>query len=274
MPSALPLKVRRLFGATAYAIDGAEFSFDRLTRTAAAYAAPAGGEKPSVAAWSPEMRLSVVTDAWAFIDHVNRLRKLLQRFDYDGATPARVQQFLDATEPARQIRNRLQHLDEDIYTGAFSEEGHPVLGTVTWIDARDHPLQRRYAVASGPSIDAGKMIEFEVNELPAGAIGHFQLMASDKRVDLDGLLDELRDFVPAFEQMTERSIGESIRTAATERSIEPEALCGSGITDMTMLATFVPTGPGAFTLQDDGMHGVVEVPPHAYRLPEKESVPT
>ena len=268
MPTALPLKERRLFGAFAYAIEGAHLSFERLRQTAERYAAPAPGSQASNADWTPEMRLSVNTDAWAFVDHVNRVRKLLTRFNFDGTTPQEVEDFLDATDGARQIRNRLQHLDEDIHNGVFSEEGHPVLGTVSWTDGRSPLLKRIFAVASGPSIDAGKMIEFSIDADEPQGVGNFRLMAADQRVNLDQLMDRLEAFVPWFSDRIAISIGETIRAAALEQNRGVEAFCCNGITDMVMLSTFEPKGDESFELKSDGMHGLVEVPPGTYRLPD------
>lgn len=267
MPTALPLKVRRLLGAFAYAVDGAELSYFRLTQTAESYAVPPSGTSPSVDRWTPFKRLSLVVDAWAFIDHLTRLRKLLPRFDYDGDLPPRVQSFLAATEPARLIRNRLQHLDEDIYSSAHSQEGHPVLGTISWVDTRTPPNQTRFAVASGPSIDAGKMIEMQVGEHEPGRVCDFRLMASDQSVLLDVLLNELRGFVSEFEVLVGDSVSEGLKAAAVERDIPMEGLCASGITDMTLATIFESMGGDQYQLRQDGMHGLVEVPPGRFRLP-------
>jgi hypothetical protein len=265
MPTALPLKVRRLFGAFAYAIDGAELSFGRLKATAARYQAPQPCQQLTDI-WMPEMRLSVITDAWAFIDHITRLRKLLPRFDYEnGNMPELVQGFLDRTDDARQIRNRLQHLDEDIFGGVFCEEGHPVLGTVSWVDTRNAPIQRRYAVSSGPSIDAGTMMEFSVERTEPGIVTNFRLMASDRIVNLDRLLSEVRDFVRDFEIKVGNSVSDSVRAAASERGVAEEALSASGIADAVFLMAFAPKGPEAFEVIEDSTHGLVEVAPGSYR---------
>lgn len=267
MPSALPLKVRRLFGAFAYAVDGAQLSFERLRQSVEQYVAPPPGSQPSAIDWTSDMRLSVITDAWAFVDHVNRVRKLLTRFDLGEGTVPEVQDFLESTDGARQIRNRLQHLDEDIHNGVFSEEGHPVLGTVSWTDGRSPTVRRNFAVASGPSIDAGNMIEFSIEAHAPQGVGNLKLMAADHRVSLDELMNRLETFVPWFEKQVQTSIGKNIRAAAQEQNKGVEAFCANGITDMVMLATFEPKPDGTFELKADEMHAFVEVPPGTYRLP-------
>ena len=82
MPGALTLSQRRLLGALAYANDSAELSFARLKEAARAYRLPTEGLGYEEAGWVPANRLSIITDAWACIDHLNRARKLVQRFPY------------------------------------------------------------------------------------------------------------------------------------------------------------------------------------------------
>ena len=266
MPIALPLKVRRLFGALAYAVDGAEMSYDRLHRTATGYHIPANGQ-PSLRTWLPESRLSAIVDAWAVIDHIVRLRKLLPRFDYEGEQPAEVQTFLSGTEPARQIRNRLHHLDEDIFNGVFCEEGHPAVGTVSWVDTREPPLQRRYSIASGPHIDAGTSMQTIMGHCDPDKVSNFKLMASDQTVSIDDLMRELRIFVPAFEARARSSATSSINAAIEEQGAPLEQLIANPVTDMTLVATFKPTGPDSWEMGSDGLFGLVEVPPGAYCHP-------
>src|SRR5208282_2817616 len=45
-------------------------------------------------------------------------------------------------------RNRIQHLDEDIFTGANCVEGYPVLGLVSWADGRALGGHIRYSISS------------------------------------------------------------------------------------------------------------------------------
>jgi hypothetical protein len=280
IPGALPLSQRRLLGALAYASDSADLSFSRLKEIARAYHLPVEslGYKEAGwvldyedAGWVPSNRLSIITDAWACIDHLNRARKLVQRLPIADPPPPEVGSFLNQTRPAASIRNRIQHLDEDIFNGTNCVEGYPVLGLVSWADARSPGCQIRYSISSGPSIDSGRMADAQINDVDgAGDVVDFRLMAADHTVHLDEMMKALADFMSAFEVTVSRSIISGLRAAAAQRGVSLEEPRPHGIADMTTAMRMRPGAEGGWGFGSGDLFIKVEVPPGAFDISECE----
>jgi hypothetical protein len=275
MPGAIPLSLRRLLGALAYANDGAALSFARLKEVARAYRLPSDGLSYEDAGWVPVNRLSVITDAWASIDHLSRARKLVQRFPYGGPRPPEVSLFLDAMKPATAIRNRIQHLDEDIFGGVNCSEGNPVLGAVSWADARVSAGHVRYSISSGPQIDSGTAASIQLTDVDgAGDVVDFRLMAADQTVSLDEMMNALTNFMGAFEVTLSSAIISSLRDAAMQKGVPLEDPRPHGTADMTT-ATRMRRKPGGGWECDNGdMFGMVEVSPGSFDISDKPHVAT
>jgi len=269
MPSAIALAQRRLLGALAYANDSAELSFARLKEAARAHHLPTDGLGYEEAGWVPANRLSMITDAWACIDHLNRARKLVQRFPCDDPCPPEVGPFLDMTKPAASIRNRLQHLDDDIYKGANCVEGNPVLGAVSWADARASDGHVRYSISSGPSIDGGNMVSTQITDVDgAGDLVDFRLMAADQTVHFDEMMRALAAFMGMFEVTVRRAVISRLRAAAVEKGVPLEEP-PHGIADMTIAMKMRRKPEGGWECGDG--FAVVEVPPGTFNIGEKPS---
>lgn len=268
MPSVLPLRERRLLGAFAYAHDGSELAYERLREACEKYELPLEAPKPGPNEWTPRKRLSVIVDAWSFIDHISRARKVVTRFNWGTpGAPPEVQAFLDATKPATDIRNRLQHLDEDIFTGANCTEGHPILGSVSWVDARVPGGHTRFSVSSGPTIDAGKWAAFTADHVSDDlTVGKFKLMASDQKVDLEALRDTLAAFTDLLERSIRQSVERAVVAEAGVRSVPVEQLCRNGVTDMVTAIRLKPNGDGGFEWLTEQSHALVEVAPGVCKL--------
>lgn len=263
MPSALSLSHRRWLGALAYASDCAELSFERLKETARAYRFPTHDLSCEDAGWVPENRLRIIHDAWSCIDHISRTRNLVGRFPYGDCRPAEVDAFLQATEPAKSIRNRIQHLDEDIFEGKNCEEGHPVLGTVSWADARISGGHIGFAVASGPMIDGGKLVNFPVKEVDgAGDVINFELRAANRTVSLDNIMHALANLIERFEQTLRVNIAILLRDAALTKGVSLEEAGRHNITDMTNAFRMRSKPEGGWVFGSPGdFVSCVEVPP-------------
>jgi len=261
IPTAISLSQRRLLGALAYANDGAELSFERLKEAARAYHLPADGLSYEECGWVPTNRLSIITDAWACIDHLNRARKLVQRFPCGEPPPPELVHFLDATAPANRIRNRLQHLDEDIISGANCVEGNPVLGTLSWADARTAGGHIRYSISSGPSIDGGKMAGLQIIDVDgAEDVLDFRLMAADQSVQLDQMMKALADFMDTFEVTVSRAVISTLRAAVVEKGESLELPRPHGIADMTMAIRMKRKPGGGWKSGNGDCFAIVEVP--------------
>jgi hypothetical protein len=267
MPSAIILSLRRLLGALGYANDSAELAFARLKDAARSYRLPSNGVTYEAAGWVPSNRLSIITDAWTCIDHLNRARKLVQRFPCGDPRPPEISPFLDALKPAMLIRNRIQHLDEDIFTGKNCVEGYPVLGAVSWADARGSGGHIRYSVSSGPTIDGGRMSNVELTDVDdAGDVVDFRLIAADQSVRFDEMMAALTDFMRAFEVTARRAVILAIHAAAVERGLSIEALRPHGVADMTNAMRMRRKPEGGWKCGHGDRFALVEVPPGLFDM--------
>lgn len=267
MPGALALSQRRFLGALAYASDSAELSFDRLRQAARAYRLPTSADGYEEAGWTPANRLSIITDAWACVDHPNRARQLVKRSSYGSPRPPEVDPFLAATKPALDIRNRIQHLDEDIFTGANCVEGNPVVGAVSWADARILGGHIRYSISSGPSIDGGFMAGMQLADVDgAGDVLDFALKAADQTIHLDETMKALAAFMAAFEVTVSRAIAMGLREAAARQGASLQEPRPHGITDMTMAMRMTCTPEGGWLSGNGEAFVVVEVPPGSFDI--------
>ncbi len=270
MPGALALSQRRFLGALAYASDCAELSFERLRQAARAYHLPTAGGSYEDAGWTPMNRLSIITDAWACVDHLNRARQLVKRSPYGNPRPPEVDPFLAATKPALDIRNRIQHLDEDIFTGANCAEGNPVLGAVSWADARILGGHIRYSISSGPSIDGGLMAGAQLTDVDgAGDVLDFALKAADQAIHLDETMKALAAFMAAFEVTVSRAITVGLREAATRQGVSLQEPRPHGITDMTTAMRMRRKAEGNWEFGNGDGFGLVEVPVGSFHISEE-----
>jgi hypothetical protein len=202
-----------------------------------------------------------VVDAWACIDNLARMEKLVLRFPYGGPKPKEVNEFLSKISPARIIRNRIQHLDEDIFKGENCSSGYPVLGAVHWTDGRFLEGHAQFAVSSGPTIDGGTPASFQVAppKVP-NTVSDFRLLAADQTVSIDDLIAAARAFIAAFEIRLIRWISRQIWAWVGATGIPAWAFGKYWPCDMITAFRFLPKGE-AFTFSQDQFAAHVEVPP-------------
>jgi len=254
--------MRRLMGALAYAYDAAELYYGRLCASALAHKLPAPGATAPYLGWTPENRLRLVVDAWACIDHLARMEKLVLRFPYGDPRPPEVIEFLDKIVPARRIRNRIQHLDEDIFEGKNCNSGNPVLGAVSWTDGRFPLGHAQYSVSSGPTIDAGTAASWQVTppKIP-NTVSDFRLLAADQHVSIDDLVAAARSFVPVFERRLTSFVHGKILAWAGATGISVWATGKYWPCDMVGAIRFLPAEEGRFKVGQQECAFHVEVPP-------------
>jgi hypothetical protein len=70
-------------------------------------------------------------DAWSIVDSTHRLRKLLQQMPRMKQSTPGFQLFIRKTAPAKDLRDRIQHLGESM--NRIATDGSPVWGTLRWI---------------------------------------------------------------------------------------------------------------------------------------------
>jgi hypothetical protein len=212
----------------------------------------------------------MITDAWTCIDHLNRARKLVQRFSYGDPRPAEIDPFLDATKPSASIRNRIQHLDEDIFSGANCVEGNPVLGALSWACARTLGGHIRYSISSGPSIDGGSMGAAQITDVDhTGDVVDFRLMAADQTVCLDKMMKALADFMMVFEVTVNRAVISGLRDGAAQKGIPVETFYPHNTSDMTIAMRMRRKPEGGWECGNGDWFGIAEVGPGSFDMSGK-----
>jgi hypothetical protein len=262
MPQALHISLRRLMSGLGYAYDAAEFHYERMTEAAKAFFHPEGKAEARYMGWSPERRLSVIADAWACIDNLNRCLRLVNRFSYGDPRPEMVDPFLAAVKPAKLIRDRIQHLEEDFSSGENCEKGHPVFGTVAWIDTRYPGGFLRFFISSGPTIEKGLITSYQFtgDEHLASDVDRFSLMAFDQTVSLTELMVLTRKFMQSFEGIVRAAIFNAIRTAAADRGASLEHVGRNALTDMVSALAFRKEGENQYKWVVEDSYSRVEIP--------------
>ena len=239
MPTILPLPFRRLLNAFAYTIDGTQLAYSRLREAALGYELPLGSARSKIPRSIVRSRVGILTDAWALIDQVSRARKIVSRFPWDHSKgPRELNQFIGDTKSATLVRNRLHQLDEDIHSRCECAEGHPTLGTVSWIDARDPSSPVRFIIASGPGDPAVETGGFAREAIGTGDVTDFQLRVCDQETDLEALHQTMLRFAGQLERALATSVGELIAGESKRRDVSPEELCRSQIADTTLAVPF------------------------------------
>lgn len=228
MPRILPPGYRRLLGSFAYTVDGAELCYARLREAAMDYDLP----MPK-AGWPARNRLAMFVDSWSLVDHVARARKLLSRFPWQEKSSGELNDFIRDTRAATQIRNRLTRMDDE------AQEPMTILGTLSWVDARKSGTHTRYAISSGPGVDAETLVNTPVSGIPAGSdVAQFRLQVAEQEVDLDALHVAILQFAARLEEATVSSVRHALRDSAEKRGVPIEELSASDPFDTIVAASF------------------------------------
>lgn len=100
---------------------------------------------PIVPTPEPVRMYQMFTDAWAFVDNIERLRKLIDSKSL--AKRQEIKDFLALTEEIYVVRNFVQHLDEQIHPVQLHNA--VVLGSITWAIQHRHHRHLRVDVLAG-----------------------------------------------------------------------------------------------------------------------------
>lgn len=264
-PQALSISLRRLLGALGYAFDAVELHHARLVAAASDFYHPES--QPGFTGLSPEQRAGMICDAWSCLDWMHRFRQLVKRLPFGEPRPVFVDPFLDELDTARLLRNRLHHFDEDFANGEHCESGHPILGSLSWIDSRYASGFLYVFIASGPSVESGQVTNFSIparEDLPS-EIGSFSLLAFDRALSLSAMLSTIREFMNVFEPLVQTSIAKALREAAAEKNIPLEVAGRYAPCDMITAIAF--DGDGAqWTWNTASSYSRVEVAPGSMDL--------
>jgi len=146
LPRALPTRDVLLFDGIRYAVEMIGIAYIRLLQSLV-----------SISEKSREGRVidffqEVFLDAWSAIDSLDRLRGLLKELKSRHGTvakdplsshPLEYQQFMDATETVRELRNKIQHINN--FLDHLVKIKGPVWGNLHWVHMPESETGKCYA---------------------------------------------------------------------------------------------------------------------------------
>jgi hypothetical protein len=259
-PQALSISLRKLLAALGYAFDAVELHYERLRGAAWSFHRP--GSQPAYSDLSPEQRAGMICDAWSCLDWMHRFRQLVKRLPFGDPRPPFVDPFLEDLDTARLLRNRLHHFDEDFAEGEYCESGHPILGTLSWIDSRYAGGFMYAFIASGPTLESGQISSLPMpaqTDLPS-EIGNFSLLAFDRSLSLSTSLSKIREFMNEFEPLVRVNIARTLRGAAAEKNVPLEVAGRYAVCDMVTAIAFDRKGENQWIMNTASSYSRAEVP--------------
>jgi hypothetical protein len=125
IPTAVDQRTILFLDGIRYSLEIADLTFNRLGQTVLEFDRDDHNGKPL-----GSLIVSLMTDAWMFIDCVHRLRELLQQTPRIKQNDPELQLFLRRTSAIEQLRHFVQHLRSGIE--AFVQRNMPLWGTLSW----------------------------------------------------------------------------------------------------------------------------------------------
>lgn len=174
-------------------------------------------------------RLELFLDLWSIVDQADVLRRLLGKLRNNNS----LDEFRTLAEAARRMRNRMDHLADNIPNMA-NKKGYlmPIYGAFSF--------GRFYLDAAGVEIDDCEIYSITAGSLthkshkwpvpnPLGKIldipvGMFEFSAFDETLDVSSLVRSLNEIVHIFDTSVRKEMEAKIRDVAKEKDLDAETL--------------------------------------------------
>lgn len=188
-------------------IDGLSLSLI-MARTSLARARTAAAALESASA---DTRLSLavelVTSAWTFIDALDRVRKLLEGLPGLRQQHPAVRLFRDRTVGAKDLRNYVQHLRNQIHQLPVGSA--PVWGTLSWVSSSSAQRVCTLHIGSNHATTSSRSIAFD--RFAGRFAQQFLLETEEGAIDLvqaGAALDELEQHLTEWASSAGYKVGE------------------------------------------------------------------
>ena len=195
-----------------FSIDMIDVAYSRLVETLEKLSEP---EYKDLYGSSVEALL----DAWAIVDHVHRLRGLLQQMPGVKRSPE-FRLFLERTATFETFRNTIQHLREEIRDMAVNQQA--VWGAVSWLTALDPKLTllRSSCVQYGAMINSGEAILFPVAGLMRSRIDQVRLTHVGHEVGLSDGAWEIHQFSKKLEIALKKQLADVAENVSYQGAVQ------------------------------------------------------
>jgi hypothetical protein len=167
--------------------------------------------------------------AWSIVDHLHACRQLLPSLGLNTQTATK---FIEETESATILRNKMDHLNPQIGNlSKLKDTRPPLFGALTYIYMpmpKDNipPKDGATILISAGTWSHGLNAQFA---LPAGLnlrlpVGEFHLQAFDQRIPIEKAALGLRDLIIEVNDVVEKVSREQIQNITKEKGIPVEKL--------------------------------------------------
>lgn len=166
--------------------------------------------------------------AWSIVDHLNAARQLLQSLPHEGEEGPRWKALMQALEPARKLRNQMDHLTQKIGNLA-KQKGRrsAIFGTLSYFLAGDMALANGHAILIQSGLVHGQETWNVVN--PAGRTiappaDLFTLSAFGENFELGPPIAALADWLATTSKSIESQAGNAVKALAAQTGHSTEQL--------------------------------------------------
>lgn len=206
LPMAVALESRIRFDAIVIACDIISQAYQDLSQLA-------GSIGSDVTSLSNSKRAAMIGLCWNIIDQVHAVRQLV-RPPPERTAGSATQRFLDVSDTATVLRNKMDHLNANLRNLAEKRGGRfPLFGALSYVFSNDDPATGGHLLTIASGALQGSDVFPAVN--PVGQsytvpVGLLQLHAFDTSFEFSPALAALQDYV----RINERRIEEQVRQAA------------------------------------------------------------
>ena len=221
-PAAISLKTRLCLEAIAFSIRAIMGALGTIQRIVGAHA-----ENP--ASISDEERIDLFLSAWAIIDQIHMLRKLLTQIDDPKREPNYVKLFQVRYNNATMIRNKMDHLTTNLRNAAASKKRTAnIFGSISYMITDAVPTEdapgwcRLVAVPFGSLMASNQSIDVRIHEPPAEAgISYLKFSAFGIELPIYGIGQDITNLVTYLEKDVMRFVENGLaRLEAAGKNVE------------------------------------------------------
>lgn len=149
--------------------------------------------------------VEALLDAWSLIDHVHRLRGLVQQMPRMRRSPA-LRLFLDHTAQSESFRNVIQHLREEV--ASIAKRKQAIWGALSWLAMLDPEgrLLRSSSIMYGALLNSGEVYPFPVSGVMQHPIDRIELTHGGQIICLSDIVNEVRTLTLGLEKALEKAL--------------------------------------------------------------------
>jgi hypothetical protein len=208
LPARMNRRQRLFIDSIRFAIEMADTAYNRL----AGLLARAGGLDNLEAVVFPEAFI----DAWAIVDSVSRLRKLLDAMPIKRKSKwLEYRSFMAGSKEAQDLRDAVQHMDERINEVATNPV--PLWGVLRWVAVKSPNKMLSFGMAAGTLFDGSHLLTVKIGTQVESPVDRISLSIGERTADLSQMVRLLPTLVASLEKLLAASC-EKYSEAANQKA--------------------------------------------------------